>query len=248
MITSTAATPREHPSGTRPDHRRRRSVLLAVLAVVLVVATGHAVFYRMSDSFGDAASRSVHFEAAAMDPAVIRGYLLENGMAGRVRAVVVHFRDASCPCSTLGDARFLALRARHVGEDVVFATAEAPRGSSDPVRGLERFPRLPPEAAARLWSALPAAPAVAVFDGRGTPLFLGPYAEGEHCSAAHGGRAEAALANIGAAPVPMPPGEAAGCVCDTAVRRSGAIDPVPAAGRTPRVPSVTLPPVEGGGV
>jgi hypothetical protein len=162
------------------------------------------------------ASRPVHFEVGDLDPTVIRGYLLENGMAGRVRAVVVHFRDGSCPCSTLGDARFLALRTRHIGEDVIFATAVFAGGSSDPVRGLERLPRLPPEAADRLWSTLPAAPAVAVFDGQGTPLFVGPYAEGEHCSAAHGGRAEAALANVGSDPqAPMPSGEAAGCVCDT---------------------------------
>lgn len=222
MITSTAAPTREHPSGTRPDRRnRRRSVLLALLGVVIAAFVGDVVLDRIVHSRGTVASRPVHFEVGALDPSVIRGYLLENGMAGRVRAVVVHFRDGSCPCSTLGDARFLALRTRHVGEDVIFATAEFPGGSSDPVRGLERLPRLPPEASARLWSTLPAAPAVAVFDGQGTPLFVGPYAEGEHCSAAHGGRAEAALANIGSDPqAPMPSGEAAGCVCDTPADRA----------------------------
>ena len=222
MISSTAATPRDRLPAQSPIRRGYRwSVLLAMLAVALLVFVAWVVFDRFSHSRSSVASRPVHFDTAAMDPSVIRGYLLENGMAGRVRAVVVHFRDGSCPCSTLGDARFLALRTRHVGEDVIFATAESPRGSSDPVRGLERLPRLPPEVAARLWSALPAAPAVAVFDGQGTPLFVGPYAEGEHCSAAHGGRAEAALANIGSdPPVPMPLGEAAGCVCDAARREA----------------------------
>jgi hypothetical protein len=223
MISSTAATPRERPSEAGP-HRRsyRSSVLLAMLALALVMFVAYVVFDRFSHSRSSVASRPVHFDTASLDPSVIRGYLVENGMAGRVRAVVVHFRDGSCPCSTLGDARFLALRTRHMGEDVIFATAESPRGSSDPVRGLERLPRLPPEVAARLWSALPAAPAVAVFDGQGTPLFVGPYAEGEHCSAAHGGRAEAALANIGSdPPVPMPLGESAGCVCDAARREAG---------------------------
>jgi hypothetical protein len=216
MITSTAATSRAHPPGTRPDHhRRRRSVLLALLGVVLAAVVGRAAFDLWTDSRGTAASRPVHFDAATFDATVIRGYLLENGMAGRVRAVVVHFRDAGCPCSSLGDARFLALRSRHVGDDVVFATAESPRGSGDPVRGLERLPRLPPEAAARLWATLPAGPAVAVFDGQGRPLFLGPYAESEHCSAAHGGRAEAAIANVGTDPrAATPPAEASGCVCD----------------------------------
>lgn len=218
MISSTAATPSDRPSAASPYRRGYRwSLLLAMLAVALVVFVAYVVFDRFSHSRSSVASSPVHFDAASMDPSVIRSYLVENGMAGRVRAVVVHFRDGSCPCSTLGDARFLALRTRHVGEDVIFATAESPRGSSDPVRGLERLPRLPPEMAARLWPALPAAPAVAVFDGQGTPLFVGPYAEGEHCSAAHGGRAEAALANIGSdPPVPMPLGEAAGCVCGSA--------------------------------
>jgi len=218
MITSTVATPRDKPSSASLYFRRHRwSLLLAPLALALVAFVAFVVFDRFSHWRGTVVSRPVHFDTGAMDPSVIRGYLLENGMAGRVRAVVVHFRDGSCPCSMLGDARFLALRMRHVGEDVIFATAESPRGSNDPVRGLERLPRLSPEAAARLWSALPAAPAVAVFDGQGTPLFVGPYSEGEHCSAAHGGRAEAALAKIGRdPPIPMPLGEAAGCVCDTA--------------------------------
>lgn len=230
MITSTATTPRDASSSPEPNRRTHSwSVLLSVLAVGLAGFVAFVVFDRLSHSRSSIASRPVHFDTAALDPSVIRGYLVENGMAGRVRAVVVHFRDGSCPCSTLGDARFLALRTRHVGEDVIFATAESPRGSSEPVRGLERLPRLPAEASARLWAALPAAPAVAVFDGEGKPLFLGPYAEGEHCSAAHGGRAEAALANIGADPkVPMPLGEAAGCVCDAAVRA----DPAHAKGDT----------------
>lgn len=243
MITSTAAPAREHPPGNRPVPRiRSSSVLLALLGLVTAAFVGHVVFDRLAHSRSSVASRPVHFEAGALDPSVIRGYLLENGMAGRVRAVVVHFRDGSCPCATLGDARFLALRTRHIGEDVIFATAEAPGGNSDPVRGLERLPRLPPEAAAQLWSTLPAAPGVAVFDGQGTPLFVGPYAEGEHCSAAHGGRAEAALANIGnESAVPMPSSATAGCVCDAPRHTNEPSRGAPAHEEAPVLPTATSP-------
>jgi hypothetical protein len=107
----------------------------------------------------------------------------------------------------------------------VFATAEAPGAGGGRVRGLERLPRLSPEASARLWQALPAAPAVAVFDGEGRPRFLGPYAEGAHCSASHGGKVEATLAGIdGTSTVAVKAIEAAGCVCDA--RRGNALTPV----------------------
>jgi len=212
--TITAADAKHPTTGALRRIARPGAVIAVVVAAVFI---GLLFAERPGAMRRTVEPRPVQFDASVLDPTVIRSYLTENGMAGRVRAVVVHLRDGSCPCSTLGDARFLALRTRHVGEDVVFATAEAPWSAGDPVRGLERLPRLPTEAAARLWTNLPAAPAVAVFDGQGTPMFLGPYAEGAHCSAVHGGRAEAALAaaGSGSGSQAMIPGEAAGCVCDT---------------------------------
>lgn len=202
---------------TRPQGMSHRISLWALLLLGCIAAATCALLIaeRFVPSHGALEVKPVRFDPTALDPDVVRRFLRENGMAGSARAVVVHFRDGSCPCTTLADARFLALMTRHVGEDVVFATAEAPGSIGGRVRGLERLPRLSAEASARLWEALPVAPAIAVFDGEGRPRFLGPYAEGAHCSASHGGRVEATLAGMdGSRTAPGKPIEAAGCVCD----------------------------------
>ena len=211
----------------RPQGMSHRISLWAILLLGCIGAATCALLVadRYAPSHGTLEVQPVRFDAAALDPDVMHRFLLENGMTGSVRAVVVHFRDGNCPCTTLADARFLALMTRHAGADVVFATAEAPGAGGGRVRGLERLPRLSPEASARLWQALPAAPAVAVFDGEGRPRFLGPYAEGAHCSASHGGKVEATLAGIdGTSAVAGKAIEAAGCVCDA--RRGNALTPV----------------------
>lgn len=138
----------------------------------------------------------VAFDTRQLDVQGLDGFLrdLPTGLAPQ--AVVVHFRDPACGCSDAGDQRFLSLVRRHVGRNVVFAFSEPPGTTHHPERGLDRLPQLPPETAASLWQRLPAAPAIAVFDGEGRPLYLGAYGAGRDCSAGRGGAVEATLAAL----------------------------------------------------
>lgn len=160
----------------------------------------------------EAMERLARFPHGQLDPASVDGLLVGSGTT---RAVVVHLRDPNCPCTAAADAHFEALRLRHGGDAVVFAVADAPGSPAQPARGLGRLPRLSPDAAARLWDSVPAAPAAAVFDGRGVPLYLGPYADGGWCSAARGGPVDAVLAATrDGQPMPVTGGLATGCFCD----------------------------------
>jgi hypothetical protein len=172
----------------------------------------------------EAMERLARFPHRQLDPAAVDGLLAAGGPT---RAVVVHLRDPACPCTAAADAHFEALRLRHGGDAVVFAVADAPGSAAQPARGLGRLPRLSADAAARLWDTVPAAPAAAVFDGRGVPLYLGPYADGGWCSAARGGPVDAVLAAArDGQSLPVTGGLATGCFCDrTSTAASSAASP-----------------------
>ncbi|MFO1321819.1 MAG: DUF6436 domain-containing protein [Burkholderiales bacterium] len=160
------------------------------------------------------------FDAARLDAAALGAFLQDHRTAAPPRALVVHFRDPGCECSRRADHRFLALAQRQSGRNVQFAFSDPPGVHHEPERGLDRLAQLPPGPAARLWRDLPTAPAIAVFDGFGRPLYVGPYADGRNCSAERGGAVEATLASLdtdGAAttapPVPDKP-----CTCGRARR------------------------------
>lgn len=167
------------------------------------------------------------FAPQQLDPATVAS-LIAGGPS--VRAVVVHLRDPSCACAALADAHLEALKLRHGGDAVLFAVAEAPGSAAPAPRGLGRLPRLAVADAARLWASVPAAPAVAVFDGRGEPLYVGPYADGGRCSAARGGSVDAVLAAVrDGQPVPASGGLASGCFCPR-VGRAQSLAGAPPAG------------------
>lgn len=208
------ATPAERNAPPTSPSRKISLLAVGVLAILVGVIGLLAALDVVQPGREPGPPVAMRFDPAVLDGTVVAGYLRENGMAGRSRAVVVHFHDPDCPCATLADARFLALKTRHVGDDVVFAVVEPAHGTERPARGLERLPRLPADAGARLWPALPATPAIAVFDGEGRPIYLGPYADGPTCSTAHGGAVDAVLANLlsgrGSAWQAM---TTSGCVC-----------------------------------
>lgn len=163
---------------------------------------------------GTAADRFAQFDAAGLDASAVAR--LQSVPGGASRTVVVHLRDPGCACSRIADEHFLALVARHQADSVIFAVAEAPGPRATPARGMERLPHLTPAESELLWRNLPAAPAAAVFDRSGRPVYLGPYADIARCSAGRGGPVEAAVAKsareidlAGPRPTAM-----MGCFCD----------------------------------
>ena len=204
------------PSDTHPRHGRRQGLLLVLLLAVLALAVGESLEREPSE--GLLPEETV----VAFDPSAIRaatrgamGWTASGATAGR--AWVVHVRLPGCPCSELADARFLALASRHAGSDVVFAFSEPPGTPVPPVRGLERFTRLPAAVSEGLWRTMPAAPGIVVFDADGQAQFAGAYSREGHCSAARGGPVDAMLATAAPEAPAAEPGPAprSGCTCPT---------------------------------
>jgi hypothetical protein len=163
---------------------------------------------------GAAGDQFAQFDATRLDSSAVLRLQSAHGAASRT--VVVHLRDPGCACSRVADEHFLALVARHQADGVIFAVAEAPGPRGTPTRGMERLPHLTPAESELLWRNLPAAPAAAVFDPSGRPVYLGPYADIARCSTARGGPVEAAVAKstreterAGPRPVAM-----MGCFCN----------------------------------
>lgn len=184
---------------------------------------------------GTAGEQFAQFDAGRLDSSAVAR--LQSVPGTPSRTVVVHLRDSSCACSRVADEHFLALVARHQADGVIFAVAEAPGPVSSPARGIERLPRLTPAEAELLWRNLPAAPAAAVFDPAGRPVYLGPYADIARCSTARGGPVEAAVAKSVRSSDQATPRAAAmmGCFCNrgshgSALRTALAAEPTPAAG------------------
>jgi hypothetical protein len=163
---------------------------------------------------GAAGDQFAQFDATRLDAsAVVR---LQSVSGAASRTVVVHLRDPGCACSRVADEHFLALVARHQADSVIFAVAEAPGPRVTPARGMERLPHLTPAESELLWRNLPAAPAAAVFDPSGRPVYLGPYADIARCSTARGGPVEAAVAKSARETELAGPRPAAmmGCFCN----------------------------------
>ena len=204
------------PTGTERTPRHGYGWLLFVFAVALA-AWGLWHWDQLTRQAVDPAvasgERRALFSAAQL-PLLPMDDLNQRYPGATIKAVVVHLRDPDCACSATADRHFLGLITRHPGDGVLFVVADEPGRGPAPARGLERVPRLDPVDAARLWAALPGAPAVAVFDGAGQPLFVGPYASGESCSTARGGPVDATM---GAAHAGVPQQAAAavatGCFC-----------------------------------
>lgn len=167
---------------------------------------------------GAAGDRFAQFDANRLDSGAVAR--LQSVPGAAAPTVVVHLRDPGCACSRIADEHFLALVTRHQADGVIFTVAEAPGPRTTPARGMERLPRLTPAESELLWRNLPAAPAAAVFDPAGRPVYLGPYADLSRCSTARGGPVEAAVAKSARATELAGPRPAAmmGCFCNRSQR------------------------------
>lgn len=210
--------------------KRARTGLRRLAAVALVAAWLGAtawLFWKVETTglqqaiTGAPASEGLAiFDAGSLDGSAALSVSARLGAVSR--ATVVHLRDPACPCTAAADEHFEALVKRHGNDGVVFAVADAPGAPALPIRGLEQLPRMSVIDAGRLWRDLPSAPAVAVFDATGRPIYLGPYADAARCGASRGGAADAALAAAldarGAPPIPL---LAMGCFCKQAGAEGG---------------------------
>lgn len=88
-------------------------------------------------------------------------------LIGANQLKVVHFSDNACSCNPVAEAHIksvkkLALQQGFVNQDI----------------DMDKFPELQ--------SILPSTPAIAVFDGQGELVYLGPYSAGYACTVGNG--------------------------------------------------------------
>lgn len=105
---------------------------------------------------------------------------LELAGPGPVR--LVHFWDPACPCNVGNQQHLAELIERYASRGVTFHSVQKPgsRGHLPP-----SLAALRPLAAIPGSEALPASPAVAIWDRQGRLAYFGPYSEGAVCSASN---------------------------------------------------------------
>lgn len=99
--------------------------------------------------------------------------------AGKIR--LVHFWDPGCPCN-LGNQAHLADLTRDYAAAVDFYHVQKPGSGGHLPKNLAS---LQPLALTPGQQALPASPAVAIFDNSGQLAYFGPYSEGAICNASN---------------------------------------------------------------
>lgn len=131
----------------------------------------------------------------------------------RGRPLALHFRDPDCACNALTGAVVLEMAQRGAPQKIKAYVVSTP-GSRDALprswtsAGLAQ---LATADAGQLWQAMPASPAVALFNARGELVYVGGYGRNGGCSPAAPAAALAAMADNAAAG--NAGGIAGGCLC-----------------------------------
>lgn len=131
------------------------------------------------------------------------------------RPLILHFRDASCPCGRLATPAVLEMARTGAAAGALSLLVPAPGSDASLPWGWGEagLQLADPELGARLWATLPGAPAVAVFDAGGRLAWLGGYGSAGQCSDGRG-PALAALKGVAAGDASTAAGGlAAGCFC-----------------------------------
>ncbi|WP_213878592.1 DUF6436 domain-containing protein [Pseudomonas sp. dw_358] len=103
-------------------------------------------------------------------------------LAGPGPIRVVHFWDATCPCNVGNQEHLAELVQQYEPKGVKFYALEKGHGRSrlpDNLSVMQRLEALPGA------DALPASPAVAIWNQQGQLAYFGPYSEGAVCSSAN---------------------------------------------------------------
>lgn len=104
----------------------------------------------------------------------------------RGRPLALHFRDPDCACNALTGAVVLEMAQRGAAQEIKAYVVSAP-GSRDALPRSWTSAGLAQLAAAnawQLWQAVPASPAVALFNARGELVYVGGYGRNNGCSPA----------------------------------------------------------------
>ena len=152
----------------------RRTLILACLAALLAAMLLGAYQWFQQRYIRPFDAQPTLFSGAGLQlPAELAG-------PGAIR--LVHFWDPACPCNVGNQQHLAELLARFAPLGVQFFAVQKPGSHGQLPATLQALRPLatPPGA-----EALPASPAVAIWDRQGRLAYFGPYSEGAVCSSAN---------------------------------------------------------------
>ncbi|WP_069863033.1 DUF6436 domain-containing protein [Pseudomonas citronellolis] len=180
----------------------RRTLILACLAALLA-----AMLLGAYQWFQQRYIRSFDAQPTLFSGA---GLQLPAELAGPGAIRLVHFWDPACPCNVGNQQHLAELLARFAPLGVQFFAVQKPGSHGQLPATLQALRPLatPPGA-----EALPASPAVAIWDRQGRLAYFGPYSEGAVCSSANSFIEPVLQALIDGRPVQSTQSLAQGCYC-----------------------------------
>ena len=197
-----AAPGKPHSQGRRTMSLKRKSLLAYLLAGLWLAAMVWAFWWYQARYLRPFDTSPTLFSGEHLQlPAAIAG-------PGSVR--LVHFWDPACPCNVGNQQHLAELLARFAPLGVQFFAVQKPGSHGQLPATLQALRPLatPPGA-----EALPASPAVAIWDRQGRLAYFGPYSEGAVCSSANSFIEPVLQALIDGRPVQATQSLAQGCYC-----------------------------------
>lgn len=158
---------------------KRFLLALSSLTILLLIALGLWFWLRFGvanlRSFTETSQQAVFFSGGALK--------LPENLAGPGKVRVVHFWDPQCPCHRETDVHLNYLIGLYRFSGVDFYSVQKPGSKGQMLPILQgKLTALP---ALEGMQALPASPAVAIWDQQGNLAYAGPYSEGLVCNSAN---------------------------------------------------------------
>jgi len=136
---------------------------------------------------------------------------LPKAIAGRGNIRLVHFWDPACPCNALNQQHLAELIERFSPSGVAFYVQQKPGSQGQlpaPLTALKPLDKLSGS------EAIPASPALAIWDDSGQLAYFGPYSQGLVCNSANSFVEPILQALLDGRSVQASNNLAVGCFCD----------------------------------
>lgn len=180
----------------------RNKILTFLLLLLVLLALLAALFWHQNRYVRPFDASIVLFDSAALR--------LPDHLAGEGPIRLVHFWEPSCPCNA-GNQQHLAEIMREFAGTVQFYHVQKSGSKGQlpmPLQAMRPLEGMPGS------ELLPASPAVAIFDHKGTLAYFGPYSEGAVCTASNSFIEPVLQALQHDRPVAAASTLASGCFCD----------------------------------
>lgn len=151
-----------------------KSLLLGLLALAVVIAMGLAYRWYEGRYIRPFDERTALFSGDALR--------LPASLAGPGPIRLVHFFDPACPCNVGNQQHLGELIERFADQGVTFYAVQKPGSQGHLPQNLQRMQLLDGLPGAE---AIPATPAVGIWDRDGKLAYFGPYSEGAVCNSAN---------------------------------------------------------------